>query len=125
MESRDNFVAESSSMALLAIANIVSNGTKTLSEIVKPLRRYSPSGEINTRLADRAAATGVMAELKSRYSAQGGRAFELDGISVEFPDWWFNVRCSNTEPLLRLNLEAKTLAQMEAKRDEILAIIRA
>ena len=121
---RDNYVAESSSMALLAIANIVSNGTKTLSEIVKPLRRYSPSGEINTKLTDRAAATAVMQTLKDRYGAQGGRVFELDGVSVEFPDWWFNVRCSNTEPLLRLNLEAKTPEAMAARRDEVLAIIR-
>ena len=121
---RDNFVAESSSMALLAIANIVSNGDKTLSEIVRPLRRYSPSGEINTKLTDRAAAVGVMEELKARYGAMGGRVFELDGVSVEFPDWWFNVRCSNTEPLLRLNLEAKTPGDMAARRDEVLAIIR-
>ena len=121
---RDNYVAESSSMALLAIANIVSNGTRTLSEIVKPLRRYAPSGEINTKLTDRAAAVAVMDALKARYGAEGGRVFELDGVSVEFPDWWFNVRCSNTEPLLRLNLEAKTPEAMAARRDEVLGIIR-
>ena len=50
--------------------------------------------------------------------------FELDGVSVEFADWWFNVRCSNTEPLIRLNLEAKTRPMMEARRDELLAMIR-
>ena len=121
---RDNFVAESSSMALLAIANIVSHSDKPLSEIVRPLRRYCPSGEINTKLADRAAAVRVMDALKARYGAEGGRVFELDGVSVEFPDWWFNVRCSNTEPLLRLNLEAKTPEAMAARRDEVLAIIR-
>ena len=121
---RDNYVAESSSMALLAIANILSHTDKKLSELMAPLQRYSASGEINTKLADRSAAIGVMAELKERYSAQGGRAFELDGISVEFADWWFNVRCSNTEPLLRLNLEAKTPELMAAKRDEVLALIR-
>ncbi len=121
---RDNYVAESSSMALIAIANIVSHGTEPLSALVRPLRRYAASGEINTKLADRSAATAVMAALKDRYAAQGGRAFELDGVSVEFPDWWFNVRCSNTEPLLRLNLEAKNPALMAAKRDEVLALIR-
>ena len=121
---RDNYVAESSSMALLAIANIVSNGDKTLSDIVKPLRRYFASGEINTKLTDRAAAVATMQTLKERYGAQGGRVFELDGVSVEFADWWFNVRCSNTEPLLRLNLEAKTPEAMAARRDEVLAVIR-
>ena len=65
----------------------------------------------------------VLATLKERYGSQG-RAFELDGLSVEFDTWWFNVRCSNTEPLIRLNLEAKTEAEMAAKRDEILAVIR-
>ena len=63
-----------------------------------------------------------MAEIKAKYA--DGRMFELDGVSVEYADWWFNVRCSNTEPLVRLNLEAKTQAVMEAKRGELLAIIR-
>lgn len=121
---RDNFVAESSSMALLAIANILSHSDKPLSEHIRPLQRYSASGEINTSLSNREAAVAVMQELKDCYSAQGGRAFELDGISVEFEDWWFNVRCSNTEPLLRLNLEAKTPELMAQRRDEVLAIIR-
>ena len=62
-------------------------------------------------------------ELAEKYT--GGKVTELDGLSVEFSDWWFNVRCSNTEPLVRLNLEAKTKAMMEQKRDELLAFIRA
>lgn len=120
---RANFTAESSAMAVIALANIVSKSDRPLSELVKPLRRYFASGEINTRLHDRAAASGVMQTLRERYGKQG-RLFELDGVSVEFDDWWFNVRCSNTEPLLRLNLEAKTAATMAARRDELLAILR-
>ena len=65
----------------------------------------------------------VLQKLRTSYAGQG-KVIELDGFSVEFPDWWFNVRSSNTEPLIRLNLEAKTQAQMAQKRDEILALIR-
>ncbi len=121
---KSNYVAESSSMALLSLANIVSNSTKTFSELVAPLQRYFASGEINTKLDAREKALGVMAAIKEKYGAMGARVFELDGVSVEFPDWWFNVRCSNTEPLLRLNLEAKTAEAMAARRDEVLALIR-
>lgn len=115
-----NFTAESSSMATFALANIVSKSDRPLSELVAPLRRYSQSGEINSKVADAAA---VLAEMKRRFPD----AFELDGVSVDRWDaegWWFNVRMSNTEPLVRLNLEAKTPELMEAKRDEMLALIR-
>ena len=118
-----NSTAESSSLAAICVANIVSRAGKPLSELIAPIRRYFASGEINTKLASKADAERVLATLKERYGAQG-RAFELDGLSVEFDTWWFNVRCSNTEPLIRLNLEAKTEAEMAARRDEILAVIR-
>ena len=118
-----NSTAESSSLAAICVANIVSRAGKPLSELIAPIRRYFASGEINTKLASKADADRVLATLKERYGAQG-RAFELDGLSVEFDTWWFNVRCSNTEPLIRLNLEAKTAEEMAAKRDEILAVIR-
>ena len=118
-----NSTAESSSLAAICVANIVSRAGKPLSELIAPIRRYFASGEINTKLASKADAERVLATLKERYGAQG-RAFELDGLSVEFDTWWFNVRCSNTEPLIRLNLEAKTAEEMAAKRDEILAVIR-
>jgi phosphomannomutase len=90
-----------------------------LSELVRPLRRYAASGEINSKVADPAA---VFARLEAAYGA--GRILRLDGLSVEFEDAWFNVRASNTEPLIRLNLEAKTAARMERLRDEVLALIR-
>ncbi len=118
-----NYTAESSSMAVIALANIVSRSDKKLSEMIAPLRRYFASGEINTKLSGKDAAARVLDTLRARYGAQG-RAFELDGLSVEFDDWWFNVRCSNTEPLIRLNLEARSRALMESKRDEVLGVIR-
>ena len=116
-----NFTAESSSMATYALANIVSASEKPLSELVAPLRKYSQSGEINSKVADAAA---VLAKIKVLFPD----FFELDGVSVDRWDsegFWFNVRMSNTEPLVRLNLEGKTPGVMVAKRDEILSIIRA
>ena len=115
-----NSTAESSSMATFALANIVSKSDKPLSELIAPLRKYSQSGEINSKVADAAA---VLAKIKALYADN----FELDGVSVdrwESEGWWFNVRMSNTEPLVRLNLEGKTPEIMAAKRDEMLAVIR-
>ena len=115
-----NSTAESSSMATFALANIVSKSDKPLSALVAPLRKYAHSGEINSKVADAAA---VLARVKTAFPDN----FELDGVSVDRWDaegWWFNVRMSNTEPLVRLNLEAKTPDLMAAKRDEMLALIR-
>ena len=115
-----NSTAESSSMATFALANIVSESDKPLSELVAPLRKYFHSGEINSRVADAAA---VLEAVKARFSDH----FELDGVSVDRWDsegWWFNVRMSNTEPLVRLNLEAKTADLMAERRDEMLSLIR-
>jgi len=117
---KDNFTAESSAMAVLSLANIVSKSDRPLSALIAPLRKYFASGEINTHVSR--APQAVLDEIRAKYA--DGRLFELDGVSVEYADWWFNVRCSNTEPLVRLNLEAKTRAVMESKRDELLAIIR-
>jgi phosphomannomutase len=120
-----NFTAESSSMATYALANIVSASDKPLSELIAPLRKYFQSGEINTRTTTPPAE--VLAKIKAKY-AGSAKVFELDGVSVdawETEGWWANVRMSNTEPLVRLNLEGKTKDIMEAKRDEFLAQIRA
>ncbi len=117
---RDNYYTESSSLAVLQVANLVSRAGKPLSELIRPLRRYFASGEINSTVADPAAA---LERIRRHYA--GGRIFELDGLSVEFDTWWLNVRRSNTEPLVRLNLEAKTREEMERRRDEALALIRA
>ncbi len=119
-----NYTAESSSMATFALANIVSKSDKPLSELIAPLRKYSQSGEINSKVS--CDPKEILEKLKVIY-ADAGKVFELDGVSVdawENEGWWFNVRCSNTEPLVRLNLEAKTPTLMEQKRDEVLTVIR-
>ena len=116
---RDNYYTESSSMAVLSVANILRATGKPLSELIEPIQRYFASGEINSEVAD---VQAVLAKLKEEYKT--GRLIELDGVSIEFDDWWFNVRPSNTEPLLRLNLEATTDEVMQQKRDEVLGVIR-
>jgi phosphomannomutase len=116
---RDNFFTESSAMAVLYVANVVTHKNKPLSELVKPIQRYVASGEINSEVHNPPA---VLDAIRQRYA--DGKLFELDGVTVEYADWWFNVRCSNTEPLVRLNLEAKKSSVMENKRDELLKLIR-
>lgn len=116
---RENYFAESSALAVIFVANLVSSVDQPLSALIAPLRRYAPSGEINSRVEDVAQ---VFTALRAAYP--DARFSELDGLSVEYPDWWFNVRASNTEPLVRLNLEAPTPAEMASRRDEVLAIIR-
>jgi len=116
---KENFTAESQALAMIKLANLICKKNKPLDQLVKPLRKYFASGEINSKVSDVAP---ILAEIKKRY--QDGHMFELDGISVEYPTWWFNVRSSNTEPLLRLIVEADTEALMTAKRDELLKLIR-
>lgn len=116
---KENYNAESSSMAAIRVFNLMLKTGLSLSSLIKPLHRYFHSGEINSQVKDKDAA---MQSLADEYS--DGSISWLDGIMVEYPDWWFNVRPSNTEPLLRLNLEASTQELMEAKRDELLARIR-
>ena len=123
----DNFTTDSGVIAMMsALTHLASSAAagRRVSELVAGLRRYHATGEINFRVEDKEAA---IAELKRRYA--GGRQDELDGITVEFgglsdPDWWwFNVRASNTEPLLRLNLEARNAATRDRRRDEIVALL--
>jgi phosphomannomutase len=116
---RENYVAESQGLAIIKLANLICKSKKSVSELVKPLKKYYQSGEINSKVAD---VKPILNKIRAKYA--DGRMFELDGISVEYSDWWFNIRASNTEPLLRLIVEAKDKATMEAKRDEILAVIR-
>ncbi|MFA5043434.1 MAG: phosphomannomutase/phosphoglucomutase [Kiritimatiellia bacterium] len=117
---QENYFTESSAMAVLYVANLLSQSQTPLSALIKPFQRYFKSLEINSEVKDPPA---VLARLKNQY--RNGKHFELDGLSVEFADWWFNVRCSNTEPLVRLNLEAKTQAQLDQRTQELLALIRA
>ena len=116
---RENYTAESQGLAFIKLANLICKTGRKVSDLVAPLRKYFASGEINSKVAD---VPAVLAKIKAKYA--DGHMFELDGISVEYGDWWFNVRSSNTEPLLRLIVEAKTKARMEEKRDELLALIR-
>ena len=119
---RDFYCADSGTIPALLILELLSVEGKKLSELLKPLRsRYFISGEINSEVEDQ---DGKMKELEERYG--DGQVSHLDGISVDYDDWHFNVRPSNTEPLLRLNLESIVSEEhMKEKRDEVLGVIRA
>jgi phosphomannomutase len=120
---RDNFYADNGFIPALLILELMSRKGQTLSQLLEPLRqKYFISGEINTRVSDQSLVQTKIDALAATYSS--GHVYMLDGCSAEFPDWHFNVRGSNTEPMLRLNLEATTQREMEAKRDEVLAFIR-
>jgi phosphomannomutase len=119
---RDFSQADSGTIPFLLVLDLLSRKGRKLSELLAPYRgRFFLTGEINTPVADVAL---KLQDLKDRYAALGGRVSHLDGISIDFDDWHFNVRPSNTEPLLRLNLEALSKPLMEDKRDEVLALIR-
>ena len=120
---RDFSQADTGVVPFLVMLELVSTSGTKLSELLRPYReRFFLTGEINTPVAD---VPLKLQELKERYAAEGGRVSHLDGISIDFDDWHFNVRPSNTEPLLRLNLEALSEALMTEKRDEVLGVIRA
>jgi phosphomannomutase len=116
---RDNFRADSGMIAALIALEALSEASTPLSEMLRPFERYVDSGEINSEVPDQ---QGAIERLAHEYS--DGRQDRLDGLTVEYDDWWFNCRASNTEPLLRLNLEAQTEDLMTAKRDEVLKLIR-
>ena len=119
---RDFWYADSGTIPALLMLELLSTDGRTLAELIDEFRsRYFISGEINSEVADPEA---KMEEIAERYS--DGELTHLDGISVDYPDWHFNVRPSNTEPLLRLNLESLVSREdMERKRDEVLGLIRA
>jgi phosphomannomutase len=120
----ENYTCDSGVIAMVSALNLIARSELPFSALVGDLRRYHATGEINFHVADKDAA---IAGLKAKYSK--GRQDELDGITVEFGElgaaewWWFNVRPSNTEPLLRLNLEASTAPLRDAKRQEIVALL--
>jgi phosphomannomutase len=116
---RDHYRADCGLLAALHLLEVLSDDGRPLSDVLAPLRRYWASGEINSEVHDKEAAMRAVAE---RFPRE--RQDWTDGLTVEFEDWWFNIRPSNTEPLLRLNVEARDPAAGEARRDEILAIIR-
>jgi phosphomannomutase len=117
---RENWFADNGMIPALLMLELVGREQKPLSRILAPLReRYHISGEINSKVAD---VPRALARVEERYG--DGRVSKMDGVSVDYDDWHFNLRGSNTEPLLRLNLEARTPAEMERRRDEVLEIVR-
>ena len=116
---RHNYNADSGLIAAMVLLETISAEGRPLSEILRPFKKYHDSGEINSEVED---IPRKLEEIAQKYS--DGKVDHLDGVTVEYEDWWFNVRPSNTEPLLRLNVEAKTKEVMQEKRDELLEIIR-
>ncbi len=106
---------------MVALLDVLGTEGKTLSQIVEPLRRYAASGEINSRVED---IESVLSQIESEHRG-ALEISKLDGLLVRYEDWWFNLRPSNTEPVLRLNLEAKTEERMVQERDQLLARIQA
>jgi phosphomannomutase len=120
---RDYFYADNGFIPALLILELMSKKNQSLRDLLEPFReRYFISGEINTKLASMDDVPKKLSAIEGRY--KDAQLARLDGISVDYPDWHFNVRASNTEPLLRLNLEATTPELMEKKRDEVLGMIR-
>lgn len=125
---RDMYGSESSDLVMLLVLQRMSETGKKLSELVESLMRYAHSGELNFEVEDKAAA---IARIRAAYAHEASEVTEIDGLRLEFRnetrpegDWWFSLRQSNTEPLLRLNVEARGKTTMEEKRDELVAIIK-
>lgn len=116
----DGLVADDGTAALVALLDVLGAEGRPLAELVKPLRRYAASGELNNRVTD----AGEVLRVIEAEHAGAPVISHLDGLLVRYPTWWFNLRASNTEPVLRLNLEADTGAEMEQRRDVLLARIR-
>jgi phosphomannomutase len=116
---RENYRADSGLIAAVVALGVLSSADAPLSQVLAPLDRYADSGEINSRVVDPAARIEAVAS-----AFADGQQDRLDGLTVEFDDWWCNVRASNTEPLVRLNVEARTPELLEAKTADVLALIR-
>jgi phosphomannomutase len=114
--------ADSGALAALHAIAALGESKKSMSAILKPYQRYVLSGEINSKVSDAAAASELVEQ--TYINEKGVTIDHLDGLTVNGDTWWFNLRPSNTEPLLRLNVEAKTTARMEKLRDEVLVLIR-
>jgi len=120
MYYQENNYCESSFISTAMVINLLSSSRQKLSELVNPLRKYFSTGEINTAVKNKLA---VIKQVEQKYSSQAQKVLHLDGLSMYFKDWWFNLRASNTEDALRLNLEADSNGLMEKKKKEILGIL--
>ena len=118
----DCFNTDSGLMAMIQLINIWQRRQESLSQMIAPLRQYSATGEINFRVGDVAS---VLENIERHYEAQGAALDRLDGLTVAFDEWWFNLRSSNTEPLLRLNLEAASDTARAQRLKEVQALIEA
>ncbi|HTO70459.1 MAG TPA: phosphomannomutase/phosphoglucomutase [Myxococcota bacterium] len=112
------YIADDGAAAMLLLLEALAARRRPLSELWRPYRKYRQSGEINRRVAD---VPATLARVRAQFA--DGAADELDGLTISYPDWWFNLRPSNTEPLLRLNLEAPDDASLARRRDQILALV--
>jgi phosphomannomutase len=118
----DSYYTESAAYALVVLLKLLAKRQQPLSELLAPLRgRYHQSGEINIEITDK---EQVLQEIERRYREAGAKIDKLDGVGVEFPDYWFNVRPSNTEPLIRLRLEAVSGEVAEEKTEEVVAFLK-
>jgi phosphomannomutase len=120
---KDFWRADSGALAALHALAALGESDKTISELLSPFQRYVASGEVNSRVED---VTSVIQKIKEKYEVLPEYSIdELDGLTISSATWWFNIRASNTEPLLRLNVEADTALNMASHRDELLALINA
>ena len=115
---KDNFYADSAIIAVIEVLNAMGLSGEPLSELIKPIRRYSQTGEINFKVKDK---EEVFARVQETF--KDAEIDQLDGVTVSYPEWWFNLRASNTEPLVRLNLEAGTREQVQEKYKQVAALI--
>ena len=115
---RENYFCEAPFFVIFKVLEEMSKSGKNISELVEPFRRYYHSGEINFKVKNK---KKVLKTLENKF--RGGRVLKIDGLRIDFPDWWFNVRPSHTEPVLRLVVEAKTKKLMEEKKKEISSLI--
>jgi phosphomannomutase len=119
---RDFWFADSGMLAAMHVLAALGGQERPLSELLSEFTRYAASGEINSKVADQ---DGAMAQVRAEFEGRPGVTVDdLDGLTVGHDDWWFNLRASNTEPLLRLNAEATDDETMAAVRDEVLEIVR-
>ncbi|MCO5177476.1 MAG: phosphomannomutase/phosphoglucomutase [Thermomicrobiales bacterium] len=116
---RDNWYADSGLIAFLTVLELLSADGRSLSEYLAPIDTRFRSGEINSEVAD---VDGTIAKVRAAFA--DGELDELDGLTISYPTWWFNLRASNTQPLLRLNVEADTEAQLEERTAAVLSVVR-
>jgi phosphomannomutase len=117
----DNYRADSGLIAAIVVLELLSKAGAPLSEVCAPFDRYAASGEINTKVDDPLA---VIERLTTHFASSGGDIDQTDGLTVDLGDWWFNLRPSNTEPLLRLNLEAPDPASCAAHVEEVQRLMK-